>query len=57
MREKKIGGKKMAERESAVGSGSQTKDRKRKQKFSVYEMKSSPIMSKKISTTSPEYLQ
>ena len=50
MREKKLEGKKMAERESAVGSGSQTKNRKRKQNFSVYEMKSSPIMSKKIST-------
>ena len=40
----------MAERESAVGSGSQTKDRERKQNFSVYEMKSSLIMSKKILT-------
>ena len=28
----------MAERESAHGSGSQTKDRKRKQNFSVYEI-------------------
>ena len=33
MHEKKTGGEKIAERESAVGSGSQTKDRKRKQNF------------------------
>ena len=48
--------KKMAERESAHGSGRQTKDRKRKQNFSVYEfmrLKSSPIMSKKKSRLNP----
>ena len=35
---KKIGGEKMVERESAFGSGSQTKERKRMHNFSAYEI-------------------
>ena len=38
MREKKIGGEKMVERKSALGSGSQMKERKRMHNFSAYEI-------------------
>ena len=50
MREKKIGGEKVVERESALGSGSQMKERKRMHNFQLMRLKSSPIMSKKILT-------